>query len=83
MLAITHNKGDVVSEILEKLKNETFADIEKQFFINAQNKDGNTALHLAFIKNYQTIAQILERDGGKIGLDYEVCNRKNQKPKDI
>ncbi len=56
LLAVRYNKGDIVVAILEKLEEENLlSDIEKQFFINAQNKEGNTALLEAATRNLQTI----------------------------
>ena len=61
MLAVLHNKGDIVLAILSKIKNDCLSDIEKQFFVNAMNRDGNTALHLAYYHDLQTIAQIIQK----------------------
>jgi ankyrin repeat protein len=46
LLAVKINKGDLVKAILEKMeKDQIMTPLEKQFFFNAQNKEGNTALH--------------------------------------
>ncbi len=37
------------------------SEIEKQFFINACDKNGDTALHIAAKRDYQTILDILIR----------------------
>ena len=50
--------------ILEKLKeDQILTDLDKQFFINHQNNEGNTAIHEAAIRDMQTITQKLEREG--------------------
>lgn len=52
--------------------------MEKQFFINAQNKAGNTALHEACLKNLQTITEKIEKNANKFGLDITLKNKKKQ-----
>ena len=62
LLAVKCNKGDFVVSILNKLKEDKIlTSLDKQFFINHQNHQGNTAIHLAALKDLQTITQILER----------------------
>jgi ankyrin repeat protein len=58
ILAVRQGQGDVVVAILEKLQKDVLlTPLEKQFFVNAQNRDGNTALHEAVINDLQTISQ--------------------------
>lgn len=60
ILAVQANKGDYVVCILNKLKEDKIlTNLDKHFFINHQNKEGNTAIHLAALKHYQTITQVL------------------------
>lgn len=65
--------------ILEKLREDPLlTQIERQFFINHQNSDGNTALHEAVLKDLQTITQKLENLGKEFGIDLSIRNRKGQ-----
>ena len=57
--------------------------IEKQFFINAQNKHGDTALHIAYLHDFQTLSDILQREGKKLGLDITLQNKKGMTIADI
>ena len=50
-------------------KDQIMTPLEKQFFFNAQNKEGNTAMHEAVAKEYQTVTQILEKNGYKVEMD--------------
>jgi len=50
--------------------------MEKQFFINAQNKEGNTAIIEAALKDLQTISHKLETKGLKFGIDLTIKNKK-------
>jgi ankyrin repeat protein len=60
LLAVKNNKGDCVVALLERLTADpVLTPVEKQFFFNAQNSDGNTALHEAVLRDYQTITQKL------------------------
>jgi ankyrin repeat protein len=79
------NLGDAVVAIFDYLSQENcpLSDIEKQFFFNHQNHDGNTALHLACIKDLQTISSIIEARGNAFGLDLSLKNKKGQTPTDI
>ena len=43
--------------------------MDKQFFINSCDRNGDTALHIVAKKDYQTIADILVREGTPLGLD--------------
>lgn len=46
ILAVKANKGDCVVALLDRLASDPLlTPIEKQFFFNAQNTEGNTALH--------------------------------------
>lgn len=74
-----HNRGSFVVSILEKLlEDPLLTPIDRQFFINHQNKEGNTALHEAAIKDLQTITQKLEGMGKDLGIDVTIRNRKGQ-----
>lgn len=60
ILAVKANKGDCVLAIIERLNNDpVFTPLEKQFFFNAQNNEGNTALHEAVLRDYQTMTMKL------------------------
>ena len=59
-------------------KDQIMTPLEKQFFFNAQNKEGNTALHEAVIKEYQTVTQILEKNGEIFGFDKSLKNKLGQ-----
>lgn len=79
ILAVRYNRGDFVMAILEKLREDPLlTQIERQFFINHQNSDGNTALHEAVLKDLQTITQKLENLGKEFGIDLSIRNRKGQ-----
>ncbi len=60
-LAVRMNLGDAVVAVFDYLEEDNcpLNEIEKQFFINHQNFEGNTALHLACIKDFQTISTII------------------------
>jgi ankyrin repeat protein len=74
---VKHNKGDFVMSILKKLKEDPLlTDIERQFFINHQNTNGNTAIHEAALRDRQTISDILEKHGIELGLDLTLRNKK-------
>jgi ankyrin repeat protein len=60
ILAVRANRGDCLVAILQRLEDDpVLTAVEKQFFFNAQNTDGNTALHEAVHRDYQTITQKL------------------------
>lgn len=76
-MAVKHNKGDFVVAILDKLEHDpVLTPIDRQFFINHQNNQGNTAIHEAVIKNLQTITQKLEATGNNLGIDFTIRNKK-------
>lgn len=52
--------------------------METQFYINHQDEDGNSALHIAAIKDYQTIMDLLLREGKPLGLDLELKNKQGK-----
>lgn len=84
MLAVKGNKGDIVVTILNKLKEDKIlTDLDKQFFINHQNHEGNTAIHLAALRNMQTITQLLENTGKELGIDLTLTNKKGMTFVDI
>jgi ankyrin repeat protein len=84
MLAVKGNMGDIVVALLDKLEEDiSLTPLEKQFFINAQNKEGNTALHEACLKDYQTITEKIEQRGLKFGLDLGLKNKKGLTIEDI
>lgn len=79
MLAVRANKGDCVVAVLERLANDpVLTPLERQFFFNAQNNDGNTALHEAVLRGYQTITMKLEAAGNNLGWDPSLRNKKGQ-----
>ena len=79
ILAVKANKGDCVVAILERLNNDPIlTPVEKQFFFNAQNNEGNTAMHEAVMSDYQTITQKLENFGKNLGWDASLKNKKGQ-----
>jgi ankyrin repeat protein len=79
VLAVKANKGDCVVSILERVANDpVLTPVEKQFFFNAQNNEGNTAMHEAVLRDYQTITQKLESFGRNLGWDASLKNKKGQ-----
>ena len=60
-LAVQMNLGDAVVAVFDYLEQDNcpLSEMDKQFFVNHQNFEGNTALHLACIKNLQTISTII------------------------
>lgn len=53
-------------------------EMQKQFFINAQDFEGNTALIVAYMKDLQTISGILEREGKVYGIDKSIKNKQGK-----
>lgn len=79
LLAVRGNRGDCVVAILERLAGDAvLSAVEKQFFFNAQNSEGNTALHEAVLRDLQTITQRLEAFGQAFGWDPSLRNKKGQ-----
>lgn len=71
-MSTKEKRGEFVQAILKKLgnvENKTMTEMDKQFFINSCDRNGDTALHIAAKKDYQTIADILVREGTPLGLD--------------
>lgn len=84
ILAAGYNRGDFVAAILDKLiQDPLLTNIERQFFINHQNKEGNTAIHQAVLNNLQTITQKLESVGKELQFDFTIRNKKGQTIEDI
>ena len=84
MLSVRNNKGDFVLAILNKLREDSLlTDLDKQFFINHQNNQGNTAIHEAVLKDKQTISDLLEKKGKDMGIDLTLRNKKGQTVDDI
>ena len=78
------NKGDFVVAILDKLREDPLlTNLDKQFFINHQNNNGNTALHEAVSKNFQTVALKLLQTIKEFGIDITLKNKKGQTVEDI
>lgn len=57
--------------------------MDKQFFVNSCDKIGDTVLHVAAKKDYQTITEILLREGVPMGLDQEIKNKQGKTYKNI
>lgn len=43
--------------------------MDKQFYINSSDVNGDTALHVAAKKDYQTITDLIVREATDLGLD--------------
>lgn len=70
--------------ILNKLREDPLlTDLDKQFFINHQNSQGNTAIHEAVIRDKQTISDLLQKNGKDMGLDLTLRNKKGLTVEDI
>lgn len=57
--------------------------MELQFYVNTGDQNGDTVLHIAARKDYQTILDILSREGPKLGLDLQAKNKQGKTYKDI
>ena len=71
------NLNKLINEGKEKIENTLSplkSLIEKGININKKNKEGNTALHLAYLKNYKEIINILEENG----IDTNIRNNNNK-----
>ena len=72
------NKPQLVQAILIKLKEIPMSELEKQFFINHQDLEGNTALHIAYLKDLEIIKNLLEKEGKVFGLDISIKNKEGK-----
>lgn len=78
ILAVKMNKADIIMSILLKLQENEMTEMEKQFFINSQDFEGNTAIHIAYLKDLQTISSILEKEGKRYGIDLSIKNKQGK-----
>ena len=78
ILAVKMNKADIIMSILLKLQENEMTEMEKQFFINSQDCEGNTAIHIAYLKDLQTISSILEKEGKRYGIDLSIKNKQGK-----
>lgn len=86
LLSTKLKKGEFVQAILQKLKSidkSKMSDMEKQFYINSSDMNGDTALHVAAKKDYQTITDLILKEGNELGLDQEIKNKNGKTFKDI
>ena len=59
------------------------SEIDRQFYVNTGDQNGDTVLHIAARKDYQTILDILLKEGPKIGIDLETKNKQGKTYKDL
>jgi len=86
LLSTKLKRGPFVQAILKKLQSTDktiMSDIDKQFYVNTSDYSGDTALHVAAKKDYQTIADVICREGAALGLDLEIKNKQGKTYHDL
>lgn len=54
------------------------SELERQFFLNTTDQNGDSILHIAAKKDYQTILDLLVKKGPPLGLQLDAKNKQGK-----